>query len=56
MIDFGLLIGILRQWNADAFMNGLKSFITWLPAKAKENRSFEQFKRDADLYGDSAPS
>lgn len=47
------LISITRdayvQWNAERVYEWFEVFYNLLPAKAKENRSFEQFKRDADL-------
>ncbi|EOR07880.1 aminoglycoside phosphotransferase family protein [Acinetobacter genomosp. 15BJ] len=47
------LISITRdayvQWNAERVYEWFKVFYDLLPAAAKENRSFEQFKRDADL-------
>ncbi len=47
------LISITRdayvQWNADRVYGWFKVFYNLLPAVAKENRSFEKFKRDADL-------
>ena len=47
------LISITRdayvQWNAERVYNWFKVFYDLLPETAKENRSFEQFKRDADL-------
>lgn len=47
------LISITRdayvQWNADRVYQWFQVFYDLLPNAAKENRSFEQFKRDADL-------
>ncbi|WP_336041218.1 aminoglycoside phosphotransferase family protein [Acinetobacter dispersus] len=47
------LISITRdayvQWNAERVYEWFEVFYNLLPAAAKENRSFEQFKRDADL-------
>ncbi|MCH7340447.1 aminoglycoside phosphotransferase family protein [Acinetobacter higginsii] len=47
------LISITRdayvQWNAGRVYEWFEVFYNLLPAAAKENRSFEQFKRDADL-------
>lgn len=47
------LISITRdayvQWNTERVYNWFKVFYDLLPETAKENRSFEQFKRDADL-------
>ncbi|MCH7312818.1 phosphotransferase [Acinetobacter sp. ANC 3882] len=47
------LISITRdayvQWNAERVYEWFEVFYKLLPATAKENRSFEQFKRDADL-------
>jgi len=47
------LISITRdayvQWNAERVYEWFEVFYSLLPAAAKENRSFEQFKRDADL-------
>lgn len=47
------LISITRdayvQWNAERVYHWFEVFYNLLPASAKENRSFEQFKRDADL-------
>ena len=47
------LISITRdayvQWNAERVYEWFEVFYNLLPAVAKENRSFEQFKRDADL-------
>ncbi|WP_180115267.1 aminoglycoside phosphotransferase family protein [Acinetobacter sp. YH12140] len=47
------LISITRdayvQWNADRVYAWFKTFYDLLPASAKEDRSFEQFKQDADL-------
>ncbi|WP_180116602.1 aminoglycoside phosphotransferase family protein [Acinetobacter sp. YH12096] len=47
------LISITRdayvQWNADRVYAWFKTFYDLLPASAKEGRSFEQFKQDADL-------
>ena len=47
------LISITRdayvQWNADRVYGWFKVFYDLLPETAKENRNFEQFKRDADL-------
>ncbi|MGV0885858.1 phosphotransferase [Acinetobacter venetianus] len=47
------LISITRdayvQWNADRVYEWFEVFYNLLPAAAKENRNFEQFKRDADL-------
>ncbi|OEC92214.1 aminoglycoside phosphotransferase family protein [Acinetobacter sp. YK3] len=47
------LISITRdayvQWNAERVYQWFEMFYNLLPASAKENRSFEQFKRDADL-------
>ncbi|HQW52991.1 MAG TPA: phosphotransferase [Acinetobacter sp.] len=47
------LISITRdayvQWNADCVYQWFEVFYDLLPNAAKENRSYEQFKRDADL-------
>ncbi|MEO4109341.1 aminoglycoside phosphotransferase family protein [Acinetobacter pittii] len=47
------LISITRdayvQWNADRVYQWFKVFYDLLPASTKKNRSFDQFKRDADL-------
>lgn len=47
------LISITRdayvQWNADRVYQWFRVFYDLLPESAKQNRSFEQFKRDADL-------
>ena len=47
------LISITRdayvQWNAERVYDWFKVFYELLPASAKHNRSFEAFKRDADL-------
>ena len=47
------LISITRdayvQWNATRVYEWFEVFYNLLPATAKQNRSFEQFKRDADL-------
>ncbi|RZF54783.1 phosphotransferase [Acinetobacter halotolerans] len=47
------LISITRdayvQWNAERVYQWFEVFYDLLPDSAKENRSFEQFKRDADL-------
>ncbi|MEG1695618.1 MAG: phosphotransferase [Acinetobacter sp.] len=47
------LISITRdayvQWNAARVYGWFEVFYNLLPATAKENRSFEQFKRDADF-------
>ena len=47
------LISITRdayvQWNPERVYGWFKVFYDLLPETAKENRSFEQFKRDADL-------
>ena len=47
------LISITRdayvQWNADQVYAWLKVFYDLLPETAKQDRDFEQFKRDADL-------
>ena len=47
------LISITRdayvQWNTERVYNWFKVFYDLLPETAKENRNFEQFKRDADL-------
>ncbi|MCU4431049.1 phosphotransferase [Acinetobacter pittii] len=47
------LISITRdayvQWNADRVYQWFKVFYDLLPASTKQNRSFNQFKRDADL-------
>ncbi|WP_180054588.1 aminoglycoside phosphotransferase family protein [Acinetobacter sp. YH12142] len=47
------LISITRdayvQWNADRVYAWFKTFYDLLPSSAKEDRSFEQFKQDADL-------
>lgn len=47
------LISITRdayvQWNAERVYQWFEVFYNLLPASAKENRTFEQFKRDADL-------
>lgn len=47
------LISITRdayvQWNAGRVYQWFRVFYDLLPESAKQNRSFEQFKRDADL-------
>ena len=47
------LISITRdayvQWNADQVYQWFKVFYDLLPAEAKQNRDFAQFKRDADM-------
>lgn len=47
------LISITRdayvQWNAERVYQWFRIFYDLLPESAKQNRSFEQFKRDADL-------
>lgn len=47
------LISITRdayvQWNAGHVYQWFRTFYDLLPESAKQNRSFEQFKRDADL-------
>jgi len=47
------LISITRdayvQWNAERVYQWFRVFYDLLPESAKQNRSFEQFKRDADL-------
>jgi aminoglycoside/choline kinase family phosphotransferase len=47
------LISITRdayvQWNAERVYHWFKVFYDLLPASAKEERDFEQFKKDADL-------
>ncbi|MDI3454504.1 phosphotransferase [Acinetobacter sp. V89_4] len=47
------LISITRdayvQWNAEHVYHWFRTFYDLLPESAKQNRSFEQFKRDADL-------
>lgn len=47
------LISITRdayvQWNAERVYQWFRVFYDLLPESAKHNRSFEQFKRDADL-------
>lgn len=47
------LISITRdayvQWNAERVYQWFRVFYDLLPDSAKQNRSFEQFKRDADL-------
>ncbi|WP_180177926.1 aminoglycoside phosphotransferase family protein [Acinetobacter sp. YH01005] len=47
------LISITRdayvQWNVDRVYAWFKTFYDLLPASAKDGRSFEQFKQDADL-------
>lgn len=47
------LISITRdayvQWNAKRVYQWFRVFYDLLPESAKQNRSFEQFKRDADL-------
>ncbi|RKG41065.1 aminoglycoside phosphotransferase family protein [Acinetobacter rongchengensis] len=47
------LISITRdayvQWNAERVYQWFKVFYNLLPATAKQDRDFEQFKRDADL-------
>ncbi|MGE8523635.1 MAG: aminoglycoside phosphotransferase family protein [Acinetobacter pseudolwoffii] len=47
------LISITRdayvQWNADRVYHWFKTFYDLLPASAKEDRDFEQFKKDADM-------
>jgi aminoglycoside/choline kinase family phosphotransferase len=37
------------QWNADQVYAWFKVFYDLLPETAKQDRDFEQFKRDADL-------
>jgi aminoglycoside/choline kinase family phosphotransferase len=37
------------QWNAEHVYQWFRTFYDLLPESAKQNRSFEQFKRDADL-------
>ncbi|CAB1213248.1 aminoglycoside phosphotransferase family protein [Acinetobacter bouvetii] len=47
------LISITRdayvQWNADHVYRWFKMFYDLLPATAKQDRDFEQFKKDADM-------
>ncbi|MFC6052176.1 phosphotransferase [Acinetobacter sp. Ac_877] len=47
------LISITRdayvQWNADRVYSWFKVFYDMLPEASKENRDFEQFKKDADF-------
>ncbi len=47
------LISITRdayvQWNADRVYHWFKVFYDLLPAAAKQDRDFEQFKKDADM-------
>ncbi|MCU4502789.1 phosphotransferase [Acinetobacter sp. WU_MDCI_Abxe161] len=47
------LISITRdayvQWNAERVYQWFKMFYDLLPESTKQNRSFDQFKRDADL-------
>ncbi|MEN8390611.1 phosphotransferase [Acinetobacter indicus] len=47
------LISITRdayvQWNADRVYRWFKTFYDLLPESAKQERDFEQFKKDADL-------
>ena len=47
------LISITRdayvQWNQDRVYSWFKTFYDLLPATSKQNRDFEQFKKDADL-------
>ena len=47
------LISITRdayvQWNAEHVYQWFRTFYDLLPESAKQNRNFEQFKRDADL-------
>jgi len=47
------LISITRdayvQWNAEHVYQWFRTFYDLVPESAKQNRSFEQFKRDADL-------
>lgn len=47
------LISITRdayvQWNAERVYQWFRVFYDLLPESSKQNRSFEQFKRDADL-------
>jgi len=47
------LISITRdayvQWNADRVYRWFKVFYDLLPAAAKQDRDFEQFKKDADM-------
>ncbi|MGB8696263.1 aminoglycoside phosphotransferase family protein [Acinetobacter sp.] len=47
------LISITRdayvQWNADQVYQWFKVFYDLLPAEAKQDRTFAQFKRDADM-------
>ncbi|HJE54152.1 MAG TPA: phosphotransferase, partial [Acinetobacter pseudolwoffii] len=47
------LISITRdayvQWNADRVYRWFEAFYNLLPASAKEDRDFEQFKKDADM-------
>ncbi|MCP0910166.1 MULTISPECIES: aminoglycoside phosphotransferase family protein [Acinetobacter] len=47
------LISITRdayvQWNADRVYHWFEAFYNLLPASAKEDRDFEQFKKDADM-------
>ncbi|MBJ9721464.1 phosphotransferase [Acinetobacter calcoaceticus] len=47
------LISITRdayvQWNAERVYQWFRVFYDLLPESAKQNRTFEQFKRDADL-------
>jgi Predicted phosphotransferase related to Ser/Thr protein kinases len=37
------------QWNADRVYRWFKVFYDLLPAAAKQDRDFEQFKKDADM-------
>lgn len=47
------LISITRdayvQWNAERVYSWFKTFYTLLPESSKQDRDFEQFKKDADL-------
>lgn len=47
------LISITRdayvQWNADRVYGWFKTFYDLLPASSKQDRDFEQFKKDADM-------
>jgi len=47
------LISITRdayvQWNADRVYTWFKAFYNLLPESAKQDRDFEQFKKDADM-------
>ncbi|MPN00198.1 N-acetylmuramate/N-acetylglucosamine kinase [bioreactor metagenome] len=47
------LISITRdayvQWNADRVYTWFKTFYDLLPESAKQDRDFEQFKKDADM-------